>query len=502
MYDGQERLDDAVWDKNEEEAEKGMQSMRLKTKCRRVEELVREKFGGEATFLSPIMIGGFNVLYRVHVDGRTPDVVVRLPLPALVQFADEKTVQEAATAIKVAECTAVPIPRVLSYGSDSVLGPFLIMDFVEHKMSVSARLNAPRKNKSAPHILDPKIPAKTLQRIWTKVADGQLQLSKLRFDRIGALTELPDGTIGVGGRPLTHNMTDMIRLANIPRTALPPEGTTYSTADDWYTALAEMNIAQLVFQHNDVITSADDCRNKYVARQIFRRLARKGQLASFGFKEDTWSAQATSGQCKPPTCPMPPGTDSFRLWGDDFRAGNILLTKNDEISAFIDWEYTYVAPTQFILDPPWWLLLETAEMWHAGIVEWVKIYGYRIETWLAAVQEAEAALGEYDALPLPLSTYMRESWETGRFFLSYATRKSWAFDVVYWRCLDEKFFGPRQHGTVKEDLWKTRIDLLTEAEREAMEPFVERKMAEKQDRRIVDRDPVEAREYLDKLLFD
>lgn len=141
-------------------------------------------------------------------------------------------------------------------------------------------------------------------------------------------------------------------------------------------------------------------------------------------------------------------------------------------------------------------------MWHAGIGEWVKIYGYRIESWLNAVKEAEASLGEYGALPLPLSTYMRESWETGRFFLSYAARKSWAFDAMYWKYLDKKFFQPREHGTAKEDLWKTRIDLLTEAEREAMEPFVECKMAEKEDRRIVDWDPVEAREYLDKLLFD
>lgn len=118
------------------------------------------------------------------------------------------------------------------------------------------------------------------------------------------------------------------------------------------------------------------------------------------------------------------------------------------------------------------------------------------------MKQAEAALGMYDALPMPLSTHIRETWETGRFFLNYAARKSWAFDAMYWKYLDEKFFGPREDGTVKEDLWKTRIDLLTKAEREAMELFVERKMAEKEDRRIVDWDSVEVREYLAKLLFD
>jgi hypothetical protein len=47
------------------------------------------------------------------------------------------------------------------------------------------------------------------------------------------------------------------------------------TADEWYTALAEMHIAQLIFQHNDLVTSEDNCRNKYVARMVFRRLARQ-----------------------------------------------------------------------------------------------------------------------------------------------------------------------------------------------------------------------------------
>lgn len=42
-------------------------------------------------------------------------------------------------------------------------------------------------------------------------------------------------------------MTDMIRLANIPRAVIPPEGQTYETADDWYVALAEMHLGQLAF---------------------------------------------------------------------------------------------------------------------------------------------------------------------------------------------------------------------------------------------------------------
>ncbi len=33
---------------------------------------------------------------------------------------------------------------------------------------------------------------------------------------------------------------------------------------------------------------------------------------------------------------------------------------------------------------------------------------------------------------LPLSVHMRESWETGRFWLNYAVKKRWVFDIVFW----------------------------------------------------------------------
>jgi hypothetical protein len=93
----------------------------------------------------------------------------------------------------------------------------------------------------------------------------------LAFPKIGSLFRTRQGTYNVVSRPLTHHIMDMIRLANIPRCILPSKEKTYATADGWYIALAEMHVAQLIFQHSDLVTSEDDCRNKYVARQIFRR---------------------------------------------------------------------------------------------------------------------------------------------------------------------------------------------------------------------------------------
>ncbi|KAF4980538.1 hypothetical protein FZEAL_3473 [Fusarium zealandicum] len=501
MYDGQEELDNLVWDKNDDDSEKAQKQMRLKTVCSKVEKLAEAKLGKPARLISPLMVGGFNILYRIRLEDTSPDVMVRLPCPSLVQFPDEKTIQEAATAAFIAKETELPIPRQLSYGQQSTVGPFVMMDHVENCGSLSARLNKPSEDASSPHILDSNVSESLLETVWGKVACCLLRLSRLSFPRIGSLVESQEGAYEVIGRPITHNMTDMIRLANIPRDILPPKNTTYKTADEWYTALADMHIAQLVFQHNDLVTSEDDCRNKYVARQIFRRLAKQGRLSTFGFAEDTWSFQSSKNTACT-IAPGPSGSGHFRLWGDDFRAGNILLTSSDEIAALIDWEYAYAAPTQFILDPPWWLLLDTAEMWPSGIEDWRETYDLRLKTWLSVMKKAEAEMPEPSSLPAPLSTYMQQSWETGRFFLSYGARKSWAFDTMYWRFLDERFFGDRGRVVAKDDLWKSRVHLLSEEEKAAMEPFVERKMSESKERRIVDWDPIEARLRFSELLFD
>lgn len=158
-----------------------------------------------------------------------------------------------------------------------------------------------------------------------------------------------------------------------------------------------------------------------------------------------------------------------------------------------------MGPTQFVLDAPWWLLLDVPEMWDDGIEDWASVYERRLKTWISAMKEAEKDVG---ASSLRLSAYMRESWETGRFWLDYAARKSWAFDTIYWKYLDERFFGERERNTPKKDLWRTRIHLLSEEERAAMEPLVQTKMEESKERVLVEWDAVEARQRLSSFLFD
>ncbi|KAH8596638.1 hypothetical protein B0O99DRAFT_705955 [Bisporella sp. PMI_857] len=180
-----------------------------------------------------------------------------------------------------------------------------------------------------------------------------------------------------------------------------------------------------------------------------------GQPSTFRFVEDDWSAQSQAKGHITTLSSAPSGVGCFRIWCDDFRPSNILLNEKDDIVAIIDWEFAYTAPTQFALDPPWWLLLNVPEC-----------------------------------------------WETGRFWLNYAARKSWAFDTIFWKYLDHRLFGSRkdltqqdsarqeglteQKHVTEQSLWKTRVHLLSDKERNAMEAFVERKMEEGKQRMLID----------------
>lgn len=212
-------------------------------------------------------------------------------------------------------------------------------------------------------------------------------------------------------------MNSLIKHSSVPSAVLPSQTQTYSTSDEWYSALADMHIAQLTFQHNDAIDSEDDAREKYVARQLFRRLAAQNRLAS-GF----------SSSASP---------ESFKLCCEDLRPSNVLVDRDLRIVGVVDWEFTYAAPAQFTFNPPWWLLLREPDYWPDGYVDWMQQYERRLKTFLRALEAEESKkesaeiARQMDELSLvddkrkkSLSEFMRESWDTGTYWLSYAVRKS------------------------------------------------------------------------------
>ncbi|OBT72275.1 hypothetical protein VF21_07948 [Pseudogymnoascus sp. 05NY08] len=255
------------------------------------------------------------------------------------------------------------------------------------------------------------------------------------------------------------NMNNIVEFTNIPSSTLPTKPENYSSTTAWYSALADMHLAQLTFQHNDAHRDIEDSRDKYVARHLFRRLARDGRLS---FPPD-------AAVDEPP---------QFRIFSEDLRPSNVLVDAGDRVVSVIDWEFAYVAPGSY--EP------------------FMEAYEPRLETFLCVLEAEEAKMqeggdagvagvaGAMEALALeggtavPLSQRMRRSWQDRTWMISLAAQNNWAFDFLFWRYLDRRFFGESEDWDHHE-----RLHLLTEREREAMEPFVAVKVEEEKERVLV-----------------
>ncbi|KAJ5833567.1 hypothetical protein N7474_001878 [Penicillium riverlandense] len=301
-------------------------------------------------------------------------------------------------------------------------------------------------SKRGTWVLDPSIDNDRLEMLYGQLAGILLQLSTPSLPLIGSLSQIDDFTWEVARRPLSMNMNELVRLGGLPRSKLPELCATFNTSSSYLEALADLKIEHLVHQRNDAVESADDCRRKFVARQLFRKLARDKRLTN-------------------PLLENGP----FKIWCDDLRPANVLLNESMRIAGVVDWVFTYAAPVEFSHAPPWWLLIEKPELWSKGIEDWTTVFDYRLKTFLKVMKDCEdtaiqrGSLGEDQRLSGP----MHESWESGK--------------------IDPRFFGPTENP---EGAWKERLDLLDEKEKDEMELLVIRKLKE-MDTRTLAWDPDE-----------
>ncbi|KAM5347068.1 hypothetical protein ACJ41O_010073 [Fusarium nematophilum] len=211
MTKARQSFDGVAWDRNDEAWDESQKRLRLKSTCRLVEALAGKVFEKRASLVTPIFFGGFNVLYRIHLEGHSSDVIVRLPCPDLVQFPEEKTLYEAATTAYLAQNTPIPVPALLHHTSSSGVGPAAILQHVKHVRDMSDALAIPDQHPDETPVLNPNIDEDTLRRLYQKIALLLVQLSRPSFTRIGSLVdEFDNGHYSVAGRPITQNMNNMI----------------------------------------------------------------------------------------------------------------------------------------------------------------------------------------------------------------------------------------------------------------------------------------------------
>ncbi|KAK9854320.1 hypothetical protein MYU51_004257 [Penicillium brevicompactum] len=321
---------------------------------------------------------------------RSPHAIIRFPLPGAVMFPEEKVRTEVAAMRFIGDQTSIPVPLVIQSGtkkeSPMELGPFIIVEKINHTSNMLEVLLDPDRPPNAPLALDPSIPPTKFEALYKELA----------------------------GR-------------------------------------------------NDAINSADDCRSKFVARFLFRKLTRDPDLRFRWIKHEN---------------------GPFPVWCDDFRPGNVLLHDDLGIAGVVDWEFAYAAPVEFTHAPPWWLILAKPEYASTNITGWSQEFERQLPIFLKAMTDCENEAIQKGRLSenQRLSDQMEQSWKTGDFWIVYAATHSFAFDAIYWSRIDERFFGP----VCTKDIcatWKERLHLLN-AELQTMEEYVELKLSQTETRAL------------------
>ncbi|KAI9044471.1 uncharacterized protein KD926_001072 [Aspergillus affinis] len=139
-------------------------------------------------------LGAFSLCSRmVFEDGFS---LLRFPCPGRVMFAEEKVRNEATVMVFLKESTRIPVPDIIHHGMrdecPAGLGPFILMEYVEHASNLATQIRAPGYEKGVRPVLDPNIDEEKLEFFYGQVADILLELSKPSFDKIGSLARHAD----------------------------------------------------------------------------------------------------------------------------------------------------------------------------------------------------------------------------------------------------------------------------------------------------------------------
>ncbi|KAJ5093503.1 hypothetical protein N7456_009364 [Penicillium angulare] len=447
--------DQLVVKKQEQKATAWLKLFLLKTPELLSMQLAEKHRPGKIESACRFESGALNICYRVRYD-HGPDVIVRFAALGRAILRREKVEIEVATMNYLRNMTSIPVPEV--YGSGICwAGPYIVMSFIQG-VPLSKTLKDP-SSEGRP-VLNPQISNRSLKSVYREIAPLILELSRHEFDSIGALQESEMGFL-VARRPLTFNMNELMASANLPKEIFPSQ--TFKSATEYFQALTMQHISHLRLQERDAISSDEDCRKKFIARCLFLNITKK------------LCAEGSQGK--------------FRLYCDDFRPSNVLVDLDACcVSGVVDWEFTYVAPAEFTYVAPWWLLLQSPEDWEHDLNIFLTRYTPKLSAFLEVLSDHENKLIEQQQLSESqrLSPLMKESMETGLFWVCLAARYSSMFDEIYWTFLDHRYYGTFNS---LED----RMQLLNEEQLREMNELVSSKTGElAQDRdSFVDNYPVD-----------
>jgi hypothetical protein len=282
-----------------------------------------------------------------------------------------------------------------------------------------------------------------LDYVYEQMAEIVIELSRLDFDAIGAIARNSDTNEWLATeRPFTYNMNEMaVTVSNYPVDTFPADP--FRTTREYLDYQSDENLTHLRAQRN-LAHNAEDAKRRYIARQKFRELIPKYCMDNNG---------------------------PFKLFCEDLQPSNMLADPETlKVVAILDWEFTFAMPAQFSHDPPWWLILKGPDVWLEiySMREFLVRYEPKLEQFLRALERVEARSPPTEP---KLSTRMRESWKTGRFWFDYGIRKSLDIDAIYWEALhrdgDETLDEEQQREM--EELVETKMKDLKAYDKECKE---------------------------------
>lgn len=219
----------------------------------------------EAREASSPVTGSFNICTMVTFEDGFK-AIVRFPILGRSRFRVEKTNDELLVMQYLTPRTNIPIPKILGAGAWDC-GTYIVSTFVEGTL-LSKCLPHPAGQSSG---LSPDVSSSELSRAYRAMADIMLELHRLPFPRIGAIANV-SRQWKVGKRPLTLNMNELVRVGNYPPSDFSQSS--FQTASEYFQELARQQYLHLQYQRNDAITDKHDCRKMYVARCLFRKIAK------------------------------------------------------------------------------------------------------------------------------------------------------------------------------------------------------------------------------------
>ncbi|KAJ4309036.1 hypothetical protein N0V84_011733 [Fusarium piperis] len=116
-------------------------------------------------------------------------------------------------------------------------------------------------------MLNPDLDNVVLDKFYRQVAEYLLQLSRLEFKRIGAISKEPgDGGWSSSKRPLTYNMNELATSAGYPTDDFPT--TSFANASDFFKHVAHEHLTHLDTQRN-LAATPEVAGARYIARHRY-----------------------------------------------------------------------------------------------------------------------------------------------------------------------------------------------------------------------------------------